>query len=74
MIDHSDLPKVRSDKKKTKRGGVSRSKFSKEVPVENDRDSTLNLFVGRCCAAFLRFQINILLDLEAYYNIYIYCE
>ena len=41
--------------------------FSKDVPVENDRDSTIHLFLGRCCAGFLRFQINVILDLEAYY-------
>ena len=55
MIDHSDLPKVRSDKKKTKRKGISRTTFPKEVPVENDRDSTIHLFLGRCCAAFSTF-------------------
>ena len=52
------------DEKKTKRKAITRTIKSNEFPVENDRVSTFNTFLARCFANFLRFQVDITLELE----------
>ena len=62
LIDQSDLPSVRSNQNKTKRRRTSRPIFSKEVHVENDRVSTLDMFLASGYRNFPKIQVDAIAD------------
>ena len=56
------------EKGKTKRERITVTVAQNDSPVENDRNSTLNSFVARGLAVFLKLQVDVILELENNYG------
>ena len=66
-IGNSFASRVKYNEKKTKRKKLTRTIVSNEIPVENDRTSTIAMFPSRVFANFLKLQIDASNALEEHY-------
>ena len=68
LIDQPTYNSVLPDSAITKKKRVSRSLGSGENPVENERHSTIDLFLARGLANFLKLQVDVIRELETNYD------